>query len=408
MIMQRQSDGTYEQIGFIKSKNGENIDTILDAKGDVYFTQGFTREISGIPPLTLDAIGKNTLDYRIYGNTVQNGTPSPDNPVEVQSVGDLVTEGEFSGKYKIPVVVSGKNLFDYTNIIDEYRIVWATGVLYKDSNAQISEYIPVNSHKEYVTSSKVNIAGYDLNKNYLGVYNGHEFVKIMVTSLYNRFITTDDCRFIRIFKYGTVKNFENDFQLELGTESTPYEPYHEPVTTNIYLNEPLRKIGDYADVLDYNQNTIKRKIGKLIFTGDEAIRSTHLDRNLFMLDMKGYLRKEEITSLNSHYQTQKNVTDYKLVADMRCTFYANSANLSSSVAYIRDSRFSTIDNFKAYLKEQYDAGTPVTVYYALAESRTETLTLPQLPTLNGTTIITTDTEIKPSDIKITYKARKSK
>lgn len=88
MIMQRQPDGSYKQIGFIKSKDGETIDTIVDSKGDVYFTQGFTREISGIPPLTLDAIGKNALDYKIYGNSVQDGTPSPENPIEVQSVGD--------------------------------------------------------------------------------------------------------------------------------------------------------------------------------------------------------------------------------------------------------------------------------------------------------------------------------
>lgn len=83
MIMKRQSDGTYEQIGFIKSKYGENIDTIVDDVGNVYFTQGVTKEVSGIPPLTLDAIGKDVLDYKIYGNSVQDGTPSPENPVEV-------------------------------------------------------------------------------------------------------------------------------------------------------------------------------------------------------------------------------------------------------------------------------------------------------------------------------------
>lgn len=49
MIMQKQSDGSYEQIGFIKSKAGESIDKIVDANGDVYFTQGFTREVGGYP-----------------------------------------------------------------------------------------------------------------------------------------------------------------------------------------------------------------------------------------------------------------------------------------------------------------------------------------------------------------------
>lgn len=48
-------------------------------------------------------------DYSIYGSSIQDGTPTPDNPVEVQSVGDLVTEGEHAGKYKIPVNVNGAN-----------------------------------------------------------------------------------------------------------------------------------------------------------------------------------------------------------------------------------------------------------------------------------------------------------
>lgn len=263
-------------------------DTLFARKLSASPTETVT--VSGYPCVLENSVEKPVVDYRIYGNTVQNSTPSPDNPVEIQSVGDLVTDGEYAGKYKIPVVASTEN-----NV---------------------------------------------------------------------------------------------------------------PKTTNIYLDEPLRKIGDYADVIDFERGGVERKIGKLVFTENEIFRNTTYNMSLFMLDMKGYLRKEEITSLSSHYQPQKNVTGYKLVADMRCTFYANSANLSSSVAYIRDSRFSTIDNFKAYLKEQYDAGTPVTVYYALAESRTENLTLPQLHTLNGMTIITTDTEIKPSDIEITYKVRK--
>lgn len=47
------------------------------------------------------------INYKIYGNSVQNGTPSAENPVEIQSVGDLITDesSEYYGKYKI--VLSG-------------------------------------------------------------------------------------------------------------------------------------------------------------------------------------------------------------------------------------------------------------------------------------------------------------
>ena len=44
---------------------------------------------SGVPPITLQKCKEaNLVDYKIYGNSVQDGTPTPDNPIEIQSVGD--------------------------------------------------------------------------------------------------------------------------------------------------------------------------------------------------------------------------------------------------------------------------------------------------------------------------------
>lgn len=48
--------------------------------------KGSTREVESILPLTLNGINKPLKNYTIYGNTLQNGTPTPENPVEVQAV----------------------------------------------------------------------------------------------------------------------------------------------------------------------------------------------------------------------------------------------------------------------------------------------------------------------------------
>ena len=48
----------------------------------------------------LAVIGSKTTkvkDYKIYGNSVQDGTPATDNPVEVQSVGELTTKNLWKG-----------------------------------------------------------------------------------------------------------------------------------------------------------------------------------------------------------------------------------------------------------------------------------------------------------------------
>ena len=61
------------------------------------------KEISGIPPLTFNAIAGVLKNYRIYGNTVDG-----------ESVGDLVESGEHSGEYIVPVKIEGKNLLQNT------------------------------------------------------------------------------------------------------------------------------------------------------------------------------------------------------------------------------------------------------------------------------------------------------
>lgn len=295
MIMQRQSNGTYEEIGFIKSKNGENIDTILDAKGNVYFTQGFTREISGIPPLTLDAIGKNTLDYKIYGNSIQNGTPSPDNPVEMQSVGDLVTEGEYTGKYEIPVVTSGQN--------------------------------------------------------------------------------------------------------------------QKSVTTPIYLDKPLRKIGDYADVLDFKKQQVIRNVSK--------ITSNELSNWRTGTTPPSHWARYPIGHVIPNMRNNVNVVDINV-----SRFIANVSSEGEGLTYITCRKaygsnilwifvpFDVLDNVPVNDLEtilmkwrKWVSEHPFIVEY-VSNPTTESSDLPQVPTLNGTTIIQTDTKVQPSDLKITYKARK--
>ena len=43
----------------------------------------------GVPCVLEYSKGKNMRNYEVYGNSVQDGTPSPESPVEIQSVGDL-------------------------------------------------------------------------------------------------------------------------------------------------------------------------------------------------------------------------------------------------------------------------------------------------------------------------------
>lgn len=85
--------------------NGGDIETVMFNGEEVWNAGGETAETSGSPLLLPNARAGKLRSFKIYGNTVQNGTPAPESPVEIKSVGDLVTDEsspEF-GKYKITV-----------------------------------------------------------------------------------------------------------------------------------------------------------------------------------------------------------------------------------------------------------------------------------------------------------------
>ena len=82
MIMARNEDGTYSQVGFVKDNNGVDTEYIYDKDGDTVFEKGFTREISSTVPLQINGIGKDLKEWSITGNTVQDSTPTPDTPQE--------------------------------------------------------------------------------------------------------------------------------------------------------------------------------------------------------------------------------------------------------------------------------------------------------------------------------------
>lgn len=285
MIMAKNPNGTYSQAGFIKDSDGNDVEYVKDKNGIVIFEKGFPREKSGTLPLQLDGIGKPLKNYTIYGNTVQNGIPTPNNPVEVQAVGDYDTATE---KYKI-------------------------------------------------------------------------------------LITTES---------------------EDGTES---------ITTPIYLNKPLYKIGDYASSLAYAEQKAERLVKELVLTGTENYNiltgSNAYGIITFYIEQLHFVSTDMPIGWCSHFPESNE--SYQTVK-------IESFGLSNKDRiYIRvsNTRIKTKEELAQWIGEQYNNGTPVKVYYILTIPETESVTLPKIPTLDGTTVIDVETTIKPSKMDIKYKSK---
>ena len=171
-------------------------------------------------------------------------------------------------------------------------------------------------------------------------------------------------------------------------------------TQTIYLSEPLRKKDDYADKIEASgtTGTVTRKMRKWILTGSEPWYKASSSSKFYTEPTSTYRALVEsgvVSCVCTHYKSQENVTSGLSVANLKCAFRTNYA------FYIGDDTYSTADDFKTYLAQQYANGTPVTVWYVLATEQTETVTVPTLTPQKGSNTLTVGTTLQPSEVSIT-------
>lgn len=159
-----------------------------------------------------------------------------------------------------------------------------------------------------------------------------------------------------------------------------------------------------------------RRVKKKIFTGDTA-EDWHLYNGvLYSADIADYLRINTVTIICSHYPSAENVSGVSYVAEKTICMGTGSNDRT----FIRDSDFSSAANFRTFLAEQNQNGTPLTIWYVLAEPTTGIVNeplckigdyadtvastntgAPSIPTVNGSNTLTIGTTLQPSSISIT-------
>ena len=205
--------------------------TYLDAICDKIAER--TVELSGIPPLSFTANGQPLLDYLISGNTFQNGTPTPDNPIMPEGCGDLETVGTKAGQYKIPISSANTTTPIYLGEVETTRRI-------KKHEVEIERVITLgNGNNGGVTkrfSGEGAQAGYGLCDRAL--YSG-------ISVVGGFYINRLNAVFI-----GSSTDTLDDFKTKYNGASLWY--VLEAEETGI-VNEPLMKIGNYADTLSMEQ-----------------------------------------------------------------------------------------------------------------------------------------------------------
>lgn len=349
-------------------------------------------------------------------------------PESVMCVAGSYTEAtmpEFEpyGKYKIPVEVSG-NLLDKSlfNISagDEYGILTDTGFIltsksYSTTFMMAADFFECSrlkkgdkcriSYDVIVPEGTLNgsigsigftrTGGLDWLCNIAITTSGTHHVSGTFT------LSIDPENYKNVIAYGcngTLLQVEyKNLQITRYTDETiPYQDYTKPKITNIYLDEPLRKVDEYADYIDFSRNMVVRNVGTVSV---KALRSYNTPQTAYSYRCGGGY----VTNANrkAEYNTP-NMSDYFKSINGG----AISSNENDGTVACRASDLYTF--ISKYRVDSWDAGKDfinslgATMLYALDTPTETTVVLPKIELNEGNNDLVVNTSVKPSKIETMY------
>ena len=222
---------------------------------------------SGVGSLVLEKCTETFFkQFKLLGNSVQQETPSPDFPQEIKNAGKWNEEKQ---KYEVDVQVTGKNLFNISDL--RIGIVREDGTI--DSSQTHNRTIILNIEKngEYLIRFNKN-ADYDALY-FTTVYNNGNLTKPYVRVREEKSTPIHLKTGVNILSFKAIKNdtdaiFTGDSNIMISyVKDIEYEPYREPQTVTLSLNQQLRGIGKCKD--EVTKDGIVRKIKQITLNGSE-------------------------------------------------------------------------------------------------------------------------------------------
>ena len=183
--------------------------------------------------------------FQIFGNSVQDGTPSPSSPVPINSVADDI------------------NLLNRITCEENMSLVWTSGSTFNETNSLVSDYIRINPNEKLVFTYKAQMFFYDENKTYLGCLQEDETSIAKTTGTEKYSLTIPNINTIYYIKLGfrtSTNNNQNmitaNIKVQKGTVTTPYSPYNQGTLT---IKQTVKNL--------FNKNAVINNY-ELLSTGD--------------------------------------------------------------------------------------------------------------------------------------------
>lgn len=323
--------------------------------------------------------GSNLTDYSFEGQCSQASTPNPQNPVEVEEFGgyisqsaidNILTNCSVSITEPIPTVNAsgvGRVTATCSRTVNTGYTLLEAGIIYVKDMSITTPLVLENVGKDGIAKS---LAGTTTGSKTIHLTD----LEGKGARIVSYAVATDGTYVVQIYSQEAKATYQElkDEQEQGITVSHLYNgpdnvthvgKYQISITSSdtkqfIYLAEPLRKIGDYADSVD-SEGVVTRKIGKLILDGTEnwvQVSSGGVTIYYFT-GVSNHLINDEGYCTHMTYGNVENANKYMI------NRYHN--------LFVNNCGYSILEDFKTFLATQYANGTPVTVYYALATPITE-------------------------------------
>lgn len=338
----------------------------------------------GPSPLLLpDAIADSLTYVKAFGGTEQNGTPTPDAPMDIISNNGVIKYGQY-----------GKNLFDVS--AKTYHMYYnASGTWTTATSVSTSDFIKVKPNTTYVLSSpsvhtsiikRINF--FDNSKTWLSQ-------PVTQTTYPISFTTGATTEWVRFSFADTTGYVDEDVQLEEGSTATSYEPYHFGIHTdgtvetiedtigNTATAEMLLKVDNYQDVQSIIDGAITRKCGAVVLDSsfEWTYDSTYGRVNATIPNLWGSTVARTVPGLCTHFKWLSHQESISSITAGQC--YSAGANR----IFLHISQTSAAA-FAAWLDAQRDAGTPVIIVFPLENTTTESVAGQTLQVADGANTLT--------------------
>ena len=393
-------DYSYNGNTFIHEGNLELVEPKIN---EVLANEKLVETASG-KAITINPANAPIPYLKLSGETTQDGTPTPDAPIEIKSVGD---SGSFNVNVCGQILVDFKNHTPTNSPVFSYK---GNKIHYENTTGTASAIdtkeitLPVGTYTAYLKNlSGTNEAIIGVNGVYLSVSRQRIVFTLTEPKPIKFMITTNTLKTI-----GAYDCYCGIVVGDVPIEQCPAIDEDLPETQYLTMPYTLRSLGDIKDEVDFARGVrIPRLIAKVL-TGEEGANivgnSSHR-ANLFgspvFADILAPINNDTtVQVISSHFSELKSWNNIASSSDFNS--FALHHNGTIGFAYN-----GTKDEVNAWLKAQYQAGTPVT-FICLVKSpqeipltETELNAYRQLMTNKGNTTI-----LSEADAEVEYYVNK--